>query len=71
MKFCCHLAGKCKRFGVMYSLPLQCWSSCDFTMKTPHLTGRFCIFKSEILCPFNSFAVLYKEMLYTSYNVFR
>ena len=50
---CCHLAGEHKGFGVIYSLPFQCCSSYDFTMKTSYLTRRFWFFKIEILCPFN------------------
>jgi hypothetical protein len=67
MKCCCRLAGEYKYFGVIYSLPFQCLSSYDFTMKTLYLTGRFWFFRSEILCPFNSFAFHYKEMLYTGW----
>lgn len=69
MKCCCRLAGEYKCFGVIYSLLFQCLSSYDFTMKTSYLTGCFGFFTSEILCPFNSFAVHYKEM-YTSYDIF-
>jgi hypothetical protein len=71
MKCCCQLAGEYKYSGVVYSLSFQCLSSYDFTMKTSYLTGSFWFFKSEILCPFNLMAVHYKEILYTSYDVFR
>jgi hypothetical protein len=38
-------------------------------MKTSYLTGHLRFFRSDILHPFNSFAVHHTEILYTSYNV--